>query len=83
MRRLLLATVAVLLAALLLQLTMVDRLPLPGRRPPDLVLLVAVALGLTCGPTTGLLTGFWAGLALDLAPPASALIGEYGPWCSA
>ena len=73
MRRLLLATVAVM-AALLLQLTLVDRLPSPGG-PPDLVLLVTVALGLTCGPTTGLLTGFWAGLALDIAPPASALIG--------
>jgi rod shape-determining protein MreD len=72
-RRLLLATVAVM-AALLLQLTLVDRLPSPGG-PPDLVLLVTVALGLTCGPTTGLLTGFWAGLALDIAPPASALIG--------
>jgi len=72
-RRLLLASVAVL-AALLLQLTLVDRLPSPGG-PPDLVLLVTVALGLTCGPTTGLLTGFWAGLALDIAPPASALIG--------
>src|SRR5215470_4728319 len=62
------------MAALLLQLTLVDRLPTPGG-PPDLVLLVTVALGLTCGPTTGLLTGFWAGLALDIAPPASALIG--------
>jgi rod shape-determining protein MreD len=72
-RRLLLASVAVM-AALLLQLTLVDRLPTPGG-PPDLVLLVTVALGLTCGPTTGLLTGFWAGLALDIAPPASALIG--------
>ena len=73
MRQFLLATVAVM-AALLLQLTLVDRLPSPGG-PPDLVLLVTVALGLTCGPTTGLLTGFWAGLALDIAPPASALIG--------
>jgi len=72
-RQFLLATVAVM-AALLLQLTLVDRLPSPGG-PPDLVLLVTVALGLTCGPTTGLLTGFWAGLALDIAPPASALIG--------
>ena len=73
MRRFLLSTVTVL-AALLLQLTLVDRLPSPGG-PPDLVLLVTVALGLTCGPTTGLLTGFWAGLALDIAPPASSLIG--------
>jgi rod shape-determining protein MreD len=72
-RRFLLSTVTTA-AALLLQLTLVDRLPSPGG-PPDLVLLVTVALGLTCGPTTGLLTGFWAGLALDIAPPASSLIG--------
>ena len=76
MRRLLLATVAVM-AALLLQLTLVDRLPSPGG-PPDLVLLVTVALGLTCGPTTGLLTGFWAGLALDIARRARAVLGANG-----
>jgi rod shape-determining protein MreD len=62
--------------ALLLQLTLVDRLPLPGGAP-DLVLLVVVALGLTGGPVAGMLTGFWAGLALDVAPPAGYLVGEH------
>jgi len=39
-------TVLLLLGALVLQLTVVNRLPLPGGVSPDLVLLVVVALGL-------------------------------------
>src|SRR6266581_3132340 len=75
MRRLALSVIAVA-AALVLQLTVVDRLPLPGGGP-DLVLLAVVALGLTGGPMAGLLTGFLAGLALDIAPPASGILGEH------
>jgi rod shape-determining protein MreD len=66
----------VLAAALVLQLTVVNRLPLPGTGP-DLVLLAVVALGLCGGPAAGALTGFGAGLGLDLAPPGSYLAGEY------
>jgi rod shape-determining protein MreD len=36
-----------------------------------------VALGLCAGPAPGLIAGFCAGLALDLAPPASQLVGQY------
>jgi rod shape-determining protein MreD len=68
---------ALLVVALVLQLTVVNRLPLPGAGTPDLVLLIVVALGLFSGPAAGALTGFCAGLALDLAPPASYLIGQY------
>jgi rod shape-determining protein MreD len=75
-RRLLLSFVLVL-AAIVLQLTVVDRLPLPGGVSPDLVLLVVVALALSSGPMTGMITGFCAGLALDIAPPADHLIGVY------
>jgi rod shape-determining protein MreD len=64
-------------AALLLQLTVVNRLPLPGGGAPDLVLLVAIALALCGGAEAGMLTGFCAGLSLDLAPPAGQLVGEY------
>jgi len=70
-------SVVLLVVALVLQLTLVNRLPLPGAGGPDLVLLVVVALGLTGGPATGAVTGFCAGLCLDLAPPGSYLIGEY------
>jgi rod shape-determining protein MreD len=75
-RRFLLSFV-LLLVALMLQLTVLDRLLLPGGVTPDLVLLVVVALALSSGPMTGTITGFAAGLALDIAPPASHLIGVY------
>jgi rod shape-determining protein MreD len=76
MRRALLS-VAALLAALVLQLTVVNRLPLPGGVSPDLVLLVVVALALSSGPMAGMISGFCAGLALDIAPPSDHLIGLY------
>ena len=76
MRRLLIS-IAVVAVALLAQLTFVSRLALPGGAGPDLVLLAVVALALTGGPLPGLLTGFLAGLALDVAPPASHTIGQY------
>jgi rod shape-determining protein MreD len=76
MRRLLIS-IAVVAVALAAQLTFVSRLALPGGAGPDLVLLAVVALALTGGPLPGLLTGFLAGLALDVAPPASHTIGQY------
>jgi rod shape-determining protein MreD len=75
-RRLLLSAVLVL-AAIVVQLTVLDRLPLPGGVSPDLVLLVVVALALSSGPMTGMVTGFCSGLALDIAPPADHLVGVY------
>ncbi|HEX9031540.1 MAG TPA: rod shape-determining protein MreD, partial [Streptosporangiaceae bacterium] len=66
-----------LFAVVLIQLTIVNGMPLPGWGVPDLVLLCVVSLGLVAGPRIGLLAGFFAGLALDLAPPASALVGQY------
>ncbi len=71
------AAVSALAALLLVQLTVVNGVALPGGGTPDLVLLCAVALGLTGGPAAGLVAGFCAGLALDLAPPASQLAGQY------
>ena len=75
MRRALVATVAVL-AAILLQVTVLNNLPFPGGSPPDLVLVVVVAMALTSGPLEGALIGFAAGLAVDIAPPASGLVGQ-------
>jgi rod shape-determining protein MreD len=75
-RRLLLSVVLVL-AAIVVQLTVLDRLPLPGGVSPDLVLLVVVALALSSGPVPGMVTGFCAGLALDLAPPSDHIVGAY------
>ena len=76
MRRAALAA-ALLLLAILIQVTLVNNLPWPGAAGPDLVLVVVVALALTGGPVEGMLAGFCAGLALDVAPPATHLIGQY------
>jgi rod shape-determining protein MreD len=75
MRRAAVNAVLVVLAVAL-QLTFVDRLPLPGGSVPDIALLIVVALGLMQGPAAGMLAGFFAGLGLDLTPPASHLLGE-------
>jgi rod shape-determining protein MreD len=75
MRRALLATAAVL-AAVLVQATVLDNLPLPGGSPPDLVLLVVVTLALAGGPLEGAVIGFCAGLAADVTPPAAHLLGQ-------
>jgi len=58
------------------QLTIVDRIAFPGGSGPDLVLIAVAALALASGPMSGLLTGFWGGLALDVAPPGSHFVGE-------
>lgn len=62
--------------ALVLQLTVVSRLPLPGATP-DLVLVAVVSLALSRGELHGCVTGFCAGLALDLAPPADHAVGRW------
>ena len=67
-RRVVLGAVTVLLA-LLLQTTVVARLPLPGS-PPDLLLVLVVAYALTEGSAAGMLTGFSAGLLADLLADA-------------
>ncbi len=65
------------IVAIVVQVTVVTRLPFPGGVTPDLVLLVVVALALVHGPLGGAVTGFCAGLAADLAPPAVHPIGQY------
>lgn len=76
MSRNVLATIVVA-AALILQVTVVGRLPLPGSAGPDLVLLAVVALALVNGSLSGLVTGFFAGLVTDIVPPADHTIGRY------
>ena len=67
----------VVAVTVVLQLTIVNRIAFPGGAGPDLVLLVVAALALAGGPMTGVLTGFLAGLALDVAPPGSHFTGQY------
>ena len=66
-----------ILVALVVQLTVLNGLRLPGGGVPDLVLVLVAVLAMTEGPVRGMIIGFAAGLCLDLAPPASALIGQY------
>lgn len=75
LRRVLVAPVLLALA-IVLQVTLVNRLPLPGGAAPDVVLLVVLSLAATGGPVPGMLAGFLGGLALDVAPPGSDLAGE-------
>ena len=64
MRRFLLGAVTVL-TALLVQSTVLARLPLPGG-VPDLLLVLVVAFALVEGPLSGTVTGFVTGLLADL-----------------
>jgi rod shape-determining protein MreD len=57
-----------LLAALLLQTTVLARMRLVGVMP-DFMLLVAVAGGITAGPTRGAAVGFASGMLIDLFLP--------------
>lgn len=73
MRRL--VSSAFVITALLVQVTILNRIPLPDGRP-DLIVLVVVALALVRGPEYGALLGFAAGLAADVVPPADHTLGR-------
>jgi rod shape-determining protein MreD len=73
--RLVLAT-TLLVTAAVLQVTVVNIWGLPGGGP-DLVLLVVVSLAVVQGPLAGAVTGFFAGLLVDLVPPASDHVGQW------
>lgn len=67
----------ILFAAVVVQLTVVNRLPFPAGAVPDLVLLLVTAIAVTTTPALAAVTGFAGGLALDVAPPAAHYAGEY------
>ncbi|MDH6226982.1 MULTISPECIES: rod shape-determining protein MreD [Streptomyces] len=62
--------------ALVIQVSVLARLQLPGA-VPDLLLLTVLGLALVYGHTGGALVGFTAGLLADLAPPADHAAGRY------
>ncbi|MEU6219900.1 rod shape-determining protein MreD [Streptomyces sp. NPDC047022] len=62
--------------ALVIQVSALARLHLPGA-VPDLVLLTVVALAMVYGHVGGCLVGFGAGLLSDLVPPADHAAGRY------
>ena len=67
-------TIALVVTALLLELTAMPLLHLPGATP-DILTVTVVALGLVGGPVRGAATGMAAGLALDLVTPADGVVG--------
>lgn len=60
--------------AVIVQLTLLSRLGLPGATP-DLVVVTVVALALAYGPLPGAIAGFSAGILLGLAPPFDGILG--------
>ena len=67
--------IASLGTAVVLQSTVFARLGLPGATP-DVVLVVVLVIALVAGPTVGAVTGFGAGVLVDIAPPAAGSIGQ-------
>ncbi|MCS0638096.1 rod shape-determining protein MreD [Streptomyces sp. LP05-1] len=65
-----------LVVALVLQVSVLARLQLPGA-VPDLMLLVVLGLAFVYGHVAGALIGFAAGLLADFAPPADHAAGRY------
>ncbi|MFI1829141.1 rod shape-determining protein MreD [Streptomyces sp. NPDC020412] len=73
--RILLST-ALVVVALVIQVSVLARLQLPGA-VPDLVLLTVLGLAFVYGHLAGAFIGFGAGLLADLAPPADHALGRY------
>ncbi|MEZ7006977.1 rod shape-determining protein MreD [Streptomyces sp. SCSIO 75703] len=67
---------SLVVVALVVQVSVLARLQLPGA-VPDLLLLTVVGLALVYGHVGGALIGFGAGLLADLAPPADHAAGRY------
>jgi rod shape-determining protein MreD len=63
-----------LTGAMILQITVLSRLPLPGATP-DLLLVVVAAWALARGSIEGAIVGFAGGLLLDVAPPSDGPLG--------
>ncbi len=69
-------TAALLLVAVTVQVGLFAHLSIAGV-VPDLALLLVVAAAIVRGPAYGTVLGLFAGLAVDLAPPADGVIGRW------
>ncbi|MFE9773146.1 rod shape-determining protein MreD [Streptomyces sp. NPDC005931] len=67
---------SLIVVALVIQVSVLARLHLPGA-VPDLLMLTVLGLALVYGHVGGALVGFGAGLLADLAPPADHAAGRY------
>ena len=66
--------VALIVTAVLLQLTVLPLLHLPGA-VPNVVTVTVIAIAFCVGSVRGAIIGFVAGMVLDLAPPSIATLG--------
>ncbi|RJL34535.1 rod shape-determining protein MreD [Bailinhaonella thermotolerans] len=71
------STGLLVLVSLVVQVSVLNRLPLPGGIAADLLLVEVVAIGLCRGAFTGTVSGFVIGLVSDAAPPADHPLGYY------
>jgi len=69
---LLIATV--LFLAVLIQTTLLNRIPFPGTTP-ELMPVLVIAIAMVYGRIPGAAAGFAAGLLVDLAPPGNGPVG--------
>ncbi len=60
--------------AVLIELTLLSRLGIPGATP-DLVVVTVVAIAFAMGALQGAIAGFAAGVLLDLSPSSDTLVG--------
>jgi rod shape-determining protein MreD len=67
---------ALVVAAVVLQTAVLSQVAIDGV-VPDLALVLVVAAALVRGPEVGAVTGFVAGLLVDLAPPADHVAGRW------
>lgn len=70
-------TFVLVAVAVLAQVTVANRLPFDWSAGPDLVAAAVVAVALTTTPAAAAGTGFAAGLAIDIMPPAEHPVGRY------
>ncbi|QMU75530.1 rod shape-determining protein MreD [Streptacidiphilus sp. PB12-B1b] len=75
LNRILLST-ALIVVGLVVQVSVLARLGLPGA-VPDLLMLEVIGLSLVYGPVGGSLVGFGTGLLVDIAPPSDHAVGRY------
>jgi rod shape-determining protein MreD len=68
--------IALVVLAAVLQVVVVNKWQLPGG-VPDLVLLVVISFALASGPQRGAMLGFFAGLLVDIMPPAAHIAGRF------
>jgi rod shape-determining protein MreD len=64
-----------IIVAAIVQVVIINRIPLPYGHP-DLLVLVVIGIALAAGPQEGAIVGFCAGFIADVMPPAAHIAGR-------